>query len=97
MAATFADSAALAADPDFVARVTMAMVKSAGFVQAEDPNAANHVNRCQLAVKALHDTETYGATFAHGVAVNPIITAASTDGDIEFCINSLWDAYAGVV
>jgi len=87
----------LAMAPSFVIRVQGAMVKSAIAVAAEDPATEGHVTRVQWATQVLRDPQHYAARMAYGVAANPAITADSTDADIEFTVNSVWNAYAGVV
>ena len=91
---SFKDQLGVAQNGDFIRRVQMAIIKSALAIQAEDPATANHAQRSALAYKVLHEPEAYAPKFAMGVATNPVITAASEDADIEFTVNSMWDAYA---
>ena len=94
---SFRDSIDLAQSTAFVARVQGAMVKSAIAVAAEAPATAGHAVRVAWATQVLRDPAHYAARLAFGVAANAAITPESTDSDIEFTVNSLWDAYAGVV
>ncbi|NBD36738.1 MAG: hypothetical protein GVY30_12180 [Chloroflexi bacterium] len=94
---SFLDQVALAENQEFVRRVQMAMVKSAVAVVAEDPATAHHATRAQWATQVLRDPEHYADRVAFGVVTNASITAESTDNDIEFTVNSQWNAYAGVV
>lgn len=87
----------LSVDPTFVQRVTQAAILSATQVQAEDPGTSNHANRIAFALTMLRSAQNFGPLIAQGVASNPAITSASTDSDIEFTVNSLWDAYSGKV
>jgi hypothetical protein len=93
---TFLEQAELAADQTFILRVRQALVKSCGEVSAENPATGNHLNRLKFANSALLDPERMATVMAMGVATNPVITADSTDDDIRFTINSIFDAYAGI-
>jgi hypothetical protein len=84
----------LAHDSAFVRRVTQLTVKSAIAVSSEDPATANHAARIAWGNKVLLDPAGYGSLMAHGVVTNAAITAASSDSDVEFTINSMWNAYA---
>lgn len=94
---SFVEQMALAASPEFITRVAGAMVKSAIAVVNEAATTAYHATRAQWATQVLRDPEHYAKRVACGVAANPVITAASSDSDIEFTVNSIWDAYAGVI
>jgi hypothetical protein len=94
---SFVEQVTLAEEPEFKRRVQGAMVKSAIFVSSEDPATAGHATRVQWATQVLRDPAHYAARMAFGVAANPAITADSTDADIEFTVNSVWNAYAGVI
>ena len=94
---TFLDQHTLATDSDFVARVTQAAITAGKDIQAEAGNTAGHVKRTDYALQVLRSPHVFGPLFAQGVASNPAITGASTDNDIQFTVNSLWNAYAGVV
>ena len=87
----------LAKDADFVARVTHAAIKSAAAVQAEAANVVGHIKRTDFALQVLRSSQVYGPLMAQGVVTNVAISAASTDNDIEFTVNSLWNAFAGVI
>ena len=94
---SFRDNTELAQFAPFVARVQAAMVKAAIAVSSEDPSTEAHSTRVQWATQVLRDPAHYAARMAFGVAANPIITAESSDSDIEFTVNSVWNAYAGVI
>ncbi len=91
----------LAARPAFQIRVQVAAVKAAVDVSAEDGGTANHARRTMLANQVLMSPARWGQILAEGVAVNGTILAEAMadqvvpDGDIEFVVASLWDAYAG--
>jgi hypothetical protein len=93
----FIDQYTLAMDQSFINRVQMAMVKSAISVCNESPAADYHQPRSAWATQVLRDPSFYAARVAFGVTSNPVITAQSSDSDIEFTVNSDWNAYAGVV
>ena len=88
----------LATDPVFLSRVKAALVAAAIAVQTEDPQTPNHAQRARFAAAVLHQTDRVGPKVAWGVASNPTILgqgeAGSSDGDIEFVISGVWDAYA---
>ena len=94
---SFSEQVNLAMTPAFMQRVQGAIVKSAIAVSSEDPTTDAHTTRVQWAAQVLRDPAHYAARMAFGVVANPAITAVSTDADIEFTVNSVWNAYAGVV
>jgi len=51
--------------------------------------------RRALAINVLGDPDHYAVRFAWLVVANPAIGYTSTDGDIQFTVNSSWDAVAG--
>ena len=79
---------------ELIRRVQMLMQKSAIAVAAEDPATANHAARVTFGNKVLMNPSGYAELMAQGVVSGGIITAASSDSDIEFTVNSLWNAYA---
>lgn len=96
MASTLTDITDLGVHPTFIRRVTAAAVKAAVDVGAEAfSGEPNQILRRALATNVFHDTDLWGGRFARGVAANPVITIDSSDGDIQFTVNSVWDAYAG--
>lgn len=92
------DQAALATFPTFRDRVLIATVQAARDVAAEAPSGDQRKDdlRSSLATNVLADPEGYASRFAWAVAANVAITFASTDSDIQFTVNSVWDAVAGV-
>ncbi|MFZ1814092.1 MAG: hypothetical protein WAU16_06585 [Rhizobiaceae bacterium] len=98
----FEQQAALASDPIFQVRVRGAAIKSALAVMADAPTNTPeaidaHRKRAQLAREVLLDPDRLARALAPGVASNVAITAESSDSDIEFTVNSIWAAYAGVI
>jgi hypothetical protein len=92
--AAFNEQWDLAQNPEFQRRVQQAAVKSAIAVAAEDAETANHAARVAWGNQILRSPESYGKMLAYGVLSNAAISAASLDSDIEFTVNSQWDAYA---
>lgn len=93
----YIDQYTLAQDPTFRSRVEMAMIIAAIQISAEDPTTEYHQQRAQYAQACLANPVSCAANFALGVASNPVITAQSSDSDIQFTVNSQWNAYAGVI
>jgi hypothetical protein len=96
----FTDQAALAVDPTFRQKVTIAAVTAAKAVMAEAYAGPGHENyhtmRQQLAQGVLNTPVAYTDRFALAVASNPAIDATSDDGGIQLsqgrhCIRS-WAA-----
>lgn len=77
---------------DFQKRVEMAAVKAAIDVQAEALDTPNHAGRSLLATDMLAGMLL--PRMARAVASNGAISAASSDSDLEFTVNSMWDAFA---
>lgn len=109
--ANFVDATVTPNATDFRRRVQQAMVKSASLIAGEAQQSltlqqwqkravlatnilGTHVGSDPSQAKA--GSEVWLDTFANAVANNPTITESSTDGDIEFTVNSVWDDIAGV-
>jgi hypothetical protein len=100
VAATLTETADLARWPKFVREVQAAMVTAAVAVGAEladDPPTEAQRLRHALSANVLRDPETWTPTFAWAVAANPTITHESSNGDIQWSVNAVWNAMAGVV
>lgn len=99
----FIDQAALARNEDFIKRVRVALCKaciavcSEAYGGAGQPSAAQHNKRAEWGTATLRDPDPVAIQAAWGVTSNAAITAQSTDSDIEFQVNSMFDAYAGIV
>ena len=78
----------------FLPRVEIAICTAAINVQAEVSTTTNHMMRVRLAGQVLGDPPTWAKLFAKAVATNALITTASLDSDIQFTVNSMWDAFA---
>ena len=96
----YIDQATLAADVTFRARVRMAMMTAAVQISAEalgqeDPNVYGK-RQTLTGVVLLGSGGNYLDAFAWAVAQNATITGASLDSDIQFQVNAVWNALAGV-
>lgn len=92
----------LAESGEFQARVRQAVVTAAVQILADRPAntpqaIALHGKRAALAHSTLIDPLAKQRAWAYAVAANVAISPASNDGDIQWTVNSMWDAMAGVV
>lgn len=94
-----ADQATLARDETFRQRVAVAAViaatQIAGEARQDGDYDAYYRAREGLAVDVLSNPEGFAIRFAYAVAANPVITADSNDGDLQYTVNSVWDDVAG--
>lgn len=82
----------LAMNDEFITRVQQAMVTAAIAIAAEkDPSP----RRASYATQILNDPQSHRMRFAFGVAANPAIDDMCTDDEIQFTVNSIFNAYAG--
>lgn len=84
-------------EPDFRARVEFFVVKAAVAVTAENPVTALHAERQALAEQILASPESHVTRFALAAMTNATLLAAVshsaiTDNDLEFTVNSVYDA-----
>jgi hypothetical protein len=101
--ASFSDLGTIAAAPAFIARVQYAMMVAAVQVYAEDPSTPGHPARVSFARAVISGLNSSAPA---AVLTNPSIAAeanlqtvpgyAIPDSDIQFAVNSLWNALAGV-
>lgn len=100
---TYTDIVDVAAKPSFIARVNYAVMVAAVAVAAEDPATPSHATRVVFANTIITGGRASGAVDA--VLANPTIAAESDssqrgenipDGDLQFAVNSLFNALAGV-
>jgi len=91
----------MARDPRFIAQVRQACITSAIAISAEINTTANHTNRANYSKQVLAAPDYYAPIIAQGVANNSTIAAeaigAVVDSDVQFTVNSIWNAYAGVI
>lgn len=90
---SFEEQFALATSPQFVQRVQQAAVKAAIATINGAPTETRLVDYC---FNLLNRARATAQEIAFGVVTNPAITAESSDNDIEFTVNSMLSAYAGV-
>jgi hypothetical protein len=96
VAAALSDIHDLSTYPPFVRRVTAAVIKAAIDIGAEPyTGTQEQIARRALSSKVLQESDYWGDSFADGVAANPEVTADSDDGEIQWTVNGLWNAYAG--
>jgi hypothetical protein len=96
---SFTEQAALAADTSFQNRVRVAMTVAAVDVMGEAKGQMTdsvYNKRQSFAYQVLSSSAGYLERFTWGVVANVAITGASTDGDIQFTVNSLWNDLSGV-
>lgn len=73
-------------------RIAIAMAKAALAIQAEENSTPEHAGRSTFCLKVLEDPIGYAKKYAHAVCADGAITHASTDGDIDTRISSIWNA-----
>jgi hypothetical protein len=97
MTAGLSAVAYLAGYPDFVNRVEAAMISAAVSIGNENTHPGTEYERLRqgLATNVLNYRARFVDAFTWPVAANPVITVDSPDGDIQFSVNSVWDAVAG--
>lgn len=103
--ASFYEMAYIAEQPTTRARVEYCLKKAAVAVMAEAANTDSHAERVVFAKKVLAG-EASITNAALAVMTNATITAAGetntspnygvSDGDLEFTVNSMFNAFAGV-
>jgi len=92
----FVDMAYLAEHPGFRERVRIAMITAAVDIGAE-ANDGSEYRRLRRAhsVNVLQNQDAFAGVYAWVVASNVAISFTSSDSDIQFTVNSRWDAVAG--
>jgi CYTH domain-containing protein len=95
MAAGLVAIAALSRDESFRERVRAAVLVAARDIGTESGGSEYHEKRRELAAGVAFDVDVYLPGFAGLVACNSEVTAASSDNDVQFTVNSVWNAVAG--
>jgi len=103
---TLANAYNLSGTVAFKQKVRSATVQAALDVAAEDAGTARHAERLALSSQILTNPDHWANLFAIGVANNATIQTdfpppshamsgveATVDGDIQFVVNSLYNAY----
>jgi hypothetical protein len=92
--ADFLGQVALAQDGEFMARVQQAAV-AAAIALLNDP--ATDVRLANYCAALLNQPQQFARNLAFGVASNQAVTKGSGDSDLQWTVNSLMGAYAGVL
>jgi hypothetical protein len=67
------------------------------FLSSTPQAIAAHALRAKLALEVLRNPGNWARPIAAAVVTNAAVTAESTDSDLQWTVNSLWDALAGIV
>lgn len=95
----FIDDYNLANNETFRSRVLIAMEKVATQIVGEaitPGDEVKHEKRHVLGVKVLTSPNAWVMPFSYAVVSGGVLILASTDGDIEFTVVSVYDDLAGV-
>lgn len=97
----YTDQATLAADETFRGRVRVALASAAVAIagEAQDSRSDTEYGKRQgLAYDVIRAAfaGSWLEAFVWGVVQNTSVTGASSDNDIQFTVNSVWDDFAGV-
>jgi hypothetical protein len=84
------------ADADNVAKVRQLLCKAAIAVAAEEAATAHHQTRSAYSFAVLGNPVAAGQAAAYAVATNSGLTTTPSDSDLEFTVNSMFNAFAGV-
>ena len=76
-------------------KVLQTAVKAAEDVAAEVASTPHHRLRADLATKVLNAPLAWEEAFARAVVANPALSTTPSDNDLQFTVNSVWDAMAG--
>lgn len=91
------DSAQLASDGEFRARIQVAAITAAKDVIGEEAtDDAVSLRRQSLAFAVLSSPDYLTNRFAWAVASNPAMGPDATDSDIQYTVNSVWSDLSGV-
>jgi hypothetical protein len=93
---TLAEQLTWLAEADNISKVRQCTVKAAVSIMAEAANTANHTQRIAYAFWVLNNPVAAGQSMAYAASTNPGLTTTPTDNDLEFTINSMVGAMAGV-
>lgn len=93
--ATLTTIARLAQNPDFIARIKVAIIKMATVILNEEEITVNHAERLALAIKVLLNPDRYTQLTAISVIyTSDIENNDCEDTAIEDGIANIWDSYA---
>ena len=95
---TLTEQVTAMSDAEFVGRVTQATILAAIAVMAESADTVGHSIRTAYANAVLAAPTVAGGAMARGVVTNAgIASTAASDSDIQFTVNSMINAFAGVI
>lgn len=83
----------LAEDADFRLKVNVATISAAGDILAGVDRSPYLINYAQIIISS-PDGQGWLNALSHGVVSNVAITDTSSDGDIQFTVNSIFTKYA---
>lgn len=83
----------LAEDADFRLKVNVATISAANDILAGSDRSQWLINYAQIVISDPSGSGWLSA-ISHGVVSNVAITDASSDGDIQFTVNSIFTKYA---
>jgi len=94
---TALDNYNLSKNETFIKKTETLMLKAANSIVGETGLSAIVLQkRANLAAKVYYDISAYKRIFASLIAAQGTLTLASSDNDIEFTINAVWNDLAGV-
>jgi hypothetical protein len=96
---SYTTQAALASDTSFRDRVRLALATAAVDVMGEAKGSMSDTvfgKRQSFAYSVISNSNGYVDRFAWAVVANVAINNASSDSDIQFTVNSLWNDMSGV-
>ena len=98
---TFLEQAARAESGDFQMQVRQAAVTRAVEIMGLAPenrpeDIEAHRKRAALAREVLLDGNRMARAFSPAVSANPGLTDEFTDSDLQYTLNTYWDAFAGI-
>lgn len=94
----YIDSFNLSQNSTFRGKIQIAIATAAKDIRGESPsdNEDLDLKRSELAFQVLRNPLEWIDIFSINVCTNPVINESSTDADIQFTVNSLWNDIAGV-
>jgi hypothetical protein len=93
------DLDALAKDPEFQKKIKVAVVNAATNISSEAPTEGYqkyHDKRSSYSQQILNAPANFVEPFAYSCASRQTLSMDSSDQDIQFTVNSVFDAMAGV-
>lgn len=93
----YIDSYNLSQNSIFQGKVAIAIATASSQIYGESTSGDNDLDqkRAALSFAVLRDPVAWKNIFSVAVCTNPVITDSSSDSDIQFTVNSLWNDIAG--